>query len=304
VSRAQSPSSNPRRSHRFVWLAVAAAALGGVGYGMVEAAESVPGRIAAIKPSARARVHRDRRRVAGLLSLPRVPPHRSVWLPILMYHRIGPLNASLPAITRALTVTPQGFDAQMHWLVTHGFHAVTQLQAFDALERGDQLPPRPVMITFDDGYRDVLWNAAPVLKHLGLPATAYVITGRVSGPDPSFLTWPELRKLEADGITVGSHTVHHRGIPSLSTRGALAELKQSRRALERHLRHFVQWFAYPFGAENAHAVELVRQAGYVLAVTTRPGAEQNASAPLELRRYEVLDTTGVAGLRGLVDHAP
>jgi peptidoglycan/xylan/chitin deacetylase (PgdA/CDA1 family) len=221
-----------------------------------------------------------------------------------MYHRIGPLNGSLPAITRALTVTAQEFSAQMHWLVAHGFHGVSQLQAFDALEKRGPLPSRPVMITFDDGYRDVLWNAAPVLKRLRLPATAYVITGRVSGADSSFLTWPELRRLEAEGVTVGSHTVHHRELPFLSSSAALAELEQSRQALERHLHHFVQWFAYPAGAENARAARLVREAGYVLAVTTRPGAMQNAAAPLELHRYEILDTTGVSGLRALVDHAP
>ena len=218
-----------------------------------------------------------------------------------MYHRVGPLTASLPPITRALTVTSQGFSAEMHWLVRHGFHAVTQLQAFDALEKGQPLPQRPVMITFDDGYRDVLWNAAPTLHRLHLHATAYVITGRISGPDASFLTWSELRKLEAAGVTVGSHTVHHLEIPFLSTSEALAELEQSRKALERHLRHPVQWFAYPSGAEDPRAAQLVRQAGYVLAVTTRPGARQNAAAPLALHRYEIFDTTGVAGLRALLD---
>jgi peptidoglycan/xylan/chitin deacetylase (PgdA/CDA1 family) len=180
---------------------------------------------------------------------------------------------------------------------------VTELQVFDALEKGEPLPTRPVMITFDDGYRDVLWNAAPTLSRLDMPATAYVITGRVSGPDPSFLTWPELGMLEASGVTVGSHTVHHLEIPFLSTSEALAELEQSRKALERHLHHPVQWFAYPGGAEDARAERLVREAGYVLAVTTRPGGKQDASAPLALRRYEILDTTGVAGLSALLDHA-
>jgi peptidoglycan/xylan/chitin deacetylase (PgdA/CDA1 family) len=282
------------------------AALGAAAYGVVEGTENPPSRVGAVKharPLNQARTHHQRRVVVQFLSLPRVLPRRTVWLPILMYHRIGPLNASLPAITRALTVTPQGFSAQMHWLVAHGFHVVTQLQAFDALEKRDPLPPRPLMITFDDGYRDVLWNAAPVLKRLRLPATAYVITGRVSGPDSSFLTWTELSTLEANGVTIGSHTVHHLEIPFLSTREALDELEQSRRALERHLRHFVQWFAYPAGAANARAARLVRQAGYVLAVTTQPGAMQNASAPLELHRYEILDTTGVGGLRALLDHA-
>lgn len=238
-----------------------------------------------------------------LLRLPASFPARTVWLPILMYHRIGPLTGSLPPITRALTVAPSEFRAQMHWLVSHGFHGVTQLQAFNALEKGRPLPPRPVMITFDDGYRDVLWNAAPTLRRLHLPATAYVITGRISGPDPSFLTWPELRRLEADGVTGGSHTVHHLEIPLLTSSEAIAELERSRETLQHQLGHPVQWFAYPAGAEDASAARLVQQAGYVLAVTTRPGSIQNAASPLALHRYEILDTTSIAQLAALVSNS-
>jgi peptidoglycan/xylan/chitin deacetylase (PgdA/CDA1 family) len=235
-----------------------------------------------------------------LLRLPASLPDRTLWLPILTYHRIGPLTRSLPPITRALTVPPRMFGEQMRWLVAHGFHGVTQLQAFNALERGGALPHRPVMITFDDGYRDVLWNAAPTLRRLHFPATAYVITGRVSGSDPSFLTWPELRRLEADGIAVGSHTVHHLEIPLLSRSEALAELERSRETLQRRLGHPVQWFAYPAGAEDPNAARLVRRAGYVLAVTTRPGSIQSGAAPLALHRYEILDTTGIAQLAAMV----
>ena len=72
------------------------------------------------------------------------------------------------------------------------------------------------------------------------------------------------------------------------------------RALEHHLHHPVQSFAYPAGKFNEHSEELARQAGYVLAVTTRPGATQDARAPFALHRYEVLDTTGVRGLAALL----
>jgi peptidoglycan/xylan/chitin deacetylase (PgdA/CDA1 family) len=214
-----------------------------------------------------------------------------------MYHRVGHVEASTPAITRALTVSPKAFADEVHWIVANGFHAITQQQLFRALEFGAPLPAKPVMITFDDGYRDVLWNAAPVLARLHVPATAYVITGRISGPDPSFLTWPELGELERLGIEIGSHTVHHVELPGLWPAAALDELLVSRRELERHLRHPVEWFAYPAGAVDAAVLPLVHRAGYLLAVTTRPGSYQSARDPFELHRYEVLATTGVAGIR-------
>jgi peptidoglycan/xylan/chitin deacetylase (PgdA/CDA1 family) len=217
-----------------------------------------------------------------------------------MYHRVDVLRPTLPRITRALTVAPGDFARQMEWLHSHGFHAVSQSQVFAALERGASLPRHPVMITFDDGYRDVLVNAAPVLARLHMPATAYVITSRISGRDSSFLTWGELVRLERDGIAVGSHTVHHLELPALTDAVAMRELVGSRRALEQRLHHPVQWFAYPAGAENAHALYLVGRAGYVLAVTTRSGSLQRANSPLALERFEVLDTTGVTGVAAFV----
>jgi peptidoglycan/xylan/chitin deacetylase (PgdA/CDA1 family) len=233
-------------------------------------------------------------------SLPAQPAARTVELPILLYHRVDRLTARLPAITRRLTVTPAVFDAQMELLERNGFHAVTPQQLFAALERGRRLPPRPVMVTFDDGYRDVLGKASPELARLHMPATEYVITGRVSGPDSSFLTWPQLRLLERRGIEIGSHTVHHVALTSVSDSVALHELRDSRSALERHLGHRVRWLAYPYGAVNAHVVSLARRTGYLLAMTTRAGRTQSSARPLELERLEVLDTTTLLELAAML----
>ena len=234
------------------------------------------------------------------LSLPVTLPARTLSVPILMYHRIDVLRPTLPAITRSLTVDPGDFARQMRWLRAHGYHTVTQAQLFAALEHGARLPAKPILITFDDGYRDVLQNAAPVLRRLGMKATAYVITSRISNGDVSFLTWPQLRRLEQDGVEIGSHTVHHAELPGLTDPAALQELIQSRHALEAQLRHPVQWFAYPAGRFDTRSEALVRQAGYVLAVTTTSGRAQDARQPFALHRYEVLDTTGVRGLASML----
>jgi peptidoglycan/xylan/chitin deacetylase (PgdA/CDA1 family) len=234
------------------------------------------------------------------LHLPATLPRRTIAVPILMYHRIDYLRPSLPEITRRLTVDPADFAAQMRWLKRSGFHTLTQRQLFDALELGRSLPAKPVVLTFDDGYRDVLGKASPVLARWHLHATTYVITDRISGPDPSFLTWPQLAILERRGIEIGSHTVHHLELPGLSDSDALHELVDSRRTLEAHLRHPVQWFAYPAGAFDGRTAALVRRAGYVLAVTTKPGSLQDAQQPLELHRYEILDSTGVGGLEAIL----
>jgi peptidoglycan/xylan/chitin deacetylase (PgdA/CDA1 family) len=157
-----------------------------------------------------------------------------------------------------------------------------------------------VLLTFDDGYRDVLRYAAPVLRRLHMPATVYVITERVSGRDPTWLSWADLRSMETMGIDVGSHTVAHRDLTRLPPAAGMWQLVRSRRALERHLHHPVQWFAYPFGGVDPAVVAMTRKAGYVLAVTTKQGSLQDRQHPLQMHRLEVLDSTGVAGVAALV----
>jgi peptidoglycan/xylan/chitin deacetylase (PgdA/CDA1 family) len=217
-----------------------------------------------------------------------------------MYHRIDRQTARLSSVTRTLTVTPTAFKAQMEWLASHGYHAIREEQLFAALYGRGRLPPKPVLLTFDDGYRDVFTNALPVLARLHLPATAYVVTGRISGSDPSFLTWAELRIAEREGLEIGSHTVTHRPLPQLPTATADRELRDSRRALERHLGHSVQWFAYPYGSVNSRAIAEVRAAGYVLAVTTQGGALQDARHPYELHRYEVRGDESLADFAAIL----
>ncbi len=301
-------SHRRRRRRERIGAAVLALALAGLGFGLFFGLRS--GR--AWKPpigkpatprlgaGATALTGPARAPAARPLTLPATLPSRTVSVPILMYHRIDSLSPSLPAITRRLTVDPADFAAEMRWLRDRGFHTITQLQLYRALELGRALPAKPVLVTFDDGYRDVFSKAMPVLRRLHMRATAYVITGRISNGDTSFLTWGRLKALERNGIEIGSHTVSHLELPGLSDAAARVELGRSRSTLERHLGNPVQWFAYPAGAFDARTVALVRSAGYVLAVTTQPGATQDARRPLELRRFEVLDSTGVRGLASLL----
>jgi peptidoglycan/xylan/chitin deacetylase (PgdA/CDA1 family) len=234
------------------------------------------------------------------LRLPGELPDRRVVVPILMYHRINVVTSSTPAASRGLTVHPHDFARQMTWLKRQGYRTITQRQLFEALMCGRKLGPKPIMITFDDGYRDNFFKASPVLLRLGMRATAYVVSGRISGPDPSFLTWPLLRALERRGIEIGSHTVAHHDMTSLSDAQMLEDLTSSRRALERKLGHRIPWLAYPFGAHDERAKRLARRAGYLLAVTTRHGAVHSARHPLALPRLRVLDSTGVRGLAAML----
>jgi peptidoglycan/xylan/chitin deacetylase (PgdA/CDA1 family) len=237
--------------------------------------------------------------LAPLHRPPRPLPARKLDVPILLYHRVGALPTASDPYPR-LTIRPRVFDAQMEWLKRHGFHAISARRLFDALHRGMSLPRRPVLITFDDGYADVLWNAEPILNRLHMPATVFVITDRVDGLDPSFLHWRELRDLERDGFTIGSHTVHHLDLATLPRADAWVELARSRATLRRHLGTPVDWFAYPAGDTDRAVIRLVRRAGYLLAFTERPGSIQSSHEPFLLHRDEIRRGAGLASFAALL----
>jgi peptidoglycan/xylan/chitin deacetylase (PgdA/CDA1 family) len=156
---------------------------------------------------------------------------------------------------------------------------------WQALDQGAPLPPKPVVITFDDGYVDAVTTIAPALRRYGWPATFFVITGRVG--ERAFLTWPQIERLDREGMDVASHTVDHLPLPSLDPSRRAYELTASRRALEAHLGHPVRWFAYPIGPYDAASEQSVREAGYLLAFTTAPGARLTAADAMAEPRVRV-----------------
>ena len=171
-----------------------------------------------------------------------------------MYHRINVVTADTPRESRGLTVHPEDFARQMRWLRDHGYSSITQRELWDALMCGRRLPRRPILITFDDGYRDVFFRASPVLLRLGFLATAYVVTGRISARDPSFLTWPLLHARSSGAASRSvSHTVAHHDLTSLPDAALLDDPAELPPTLERRLGHRVPWLAYPFGANDARA---------------------------------------------------
>ena len=232
------------------------------------------------------------------LSVPAGAPTHSVRVPILTYHRVHVWATELTKSVPDLTVEPQEFAAQMAALARAGYHTVSQRQLFEALYRGAALPPKPVLISVDDGYEDDVTQILPVLQREHMVATFYVVTGRFH--EPGFLTAAQVRELDAAGMDVGDHTRHHVALPALGSALLESEVAGSRRDLESGLGHPVYWFAYPFGELDAATVAAVRQAGYLLAATTRSGTVESTAAPLEMPRIHVGRAATVAGVLGFV----
>jgi len=235
------------------------------------------------------------------LAFPAVPARAAVDVPVLMFHRVASPATATDAVSRDLTVAPATFAAELAWLRTHGYHPIRQAQLFRALELAAPLPPRPVVLTFDDGYVDAATTIAPLLRRYGWPATFFVITGRAGAR--AFLNWNQIVALDRAGMDVASHTVDHVELPALGAVTRWDEITRSKRALERHLGHPEYWFAYPAGVYDGPSQTDLHRAGYLLSYTTRYGATISSTSPEAEPRVRVHGQGTVADFAAAVSAA-
>jgi peptidoglycan/xylan/chitin deacetylase (PgdA/CDA1 family) len=219
-------------------------------------------------------------------------------LRVLMYHKVNDLPEN------PLSVPVGAFDDQLAQLRELGYTVVSLDDVLAHYRDRVALPARPVLITFDDGYRDNLEHAAPVLQKHGYQAVIFVPIGYLDGRRPlpheerraargllnSTVDWGELRELEAAGVRVESHGISHRPLAALAVDEAAREIVLSKLRLEERLGREVRSFAYVKGSEahyKAVHLSLVRQAGYELAFTSVSGTNGPHTDPLRLHRYNI-----------------
>lgn len=216
-------------------------------------------------------------------------------VPILMYHQVTP--DPLPAF-RKYSVHRDDFAAQMNWLASAGYTSI----GFDHLLRSrrgeDVLPLRPVIITFDDGFRECVEHAVPILEAVRFTAIFFLVAGLMGkgsrwllaerGLDLPLIDWEAARSLVAYGFDCGVHTMHHPHLANLSTAACHEELRASRLLLEDRLGRPVPHLAYPFGSYDERVRAIAAELGYHSACTVREGFSTPTDDPLALPRVPVL----------------
>ncbi len=208
-------------------------------------------------------------------------------VPILEYHVLGeaPSDAPYPE----LYVERPDFRHQLEWLDAQGYEAVTLDQVEEAWYEGGTLPPKPVVLSFDDGYRPQFTFALPQLRKHGW---AGVLNLKAEGSD---LYESNVKAMVAAGWELASHTIHHSDLTTLDEAGLEEELAGSKEMLEDEFHVPVKNFCYPAGQYDDTVIAAVEKAGYVAATTEIPGYATR-DEPYELARFEILGSTGVSGL--------
>ena len=229
---------------------------------------------------------------AGTLA-PRATP-----VPILMYHELAdpPADAPYPE----LYVRPADFRRQMAWLEGHGFQPVTLRAVWDHWHRMTPLPPRPVVISIDDGFRSTATVAFRALGRRGWPG---VLNLALHHLDVRWGLWTrQVRELISAGWEIDSHTLTHPDLRGVDDARLEREVAGSRRALQSRFHVPVDFICYPSGQYDGRVIEAVRAAGYLGATTTLAGLARR-DEPFALRRVRINRSDGLRGFASALQRA-
>ncbi len=222
----------------------------------------------------------------------------TVWknVPILMYHAVE--ETAHPRPYKHLHVTRTEFEWQMRSLKKRGYNPVTFDTLLAAYAGIVALPAKPIVLTFDDGYEDLLKNAVPVLTEVGFPYTVFLVSNLIGktnewvaseGLTPfPLLSWPQIREIQATGLaSFQPHTQSHPHLADIPLAGATTQMAVSRDVLQQQLGVAMDVFCYPFGSVNPAVAESAREIGYRCAVTTQFGRARQTDDPMLLPRVSI-----------------
>jgi len=225
---------------------------------------------------------------------------RNLWrtrdVPVLMYHRIADDG---PEALAPYRVSPAQFERQLAWLSRNGWHGMDLAAYCRHRFSGSfgELPGKPVILTFDDAYRDFYHSAFPLLHRYGFSATVFVPVDFVGdcaqwdaqyGPPAEIMGWEEMAHLRRHGIAFGSHSCAHQRASEMGPEALLADAVRSKAVIEEKLGGPVTGFCYPYASADPHSREVIRQAGYDWAVCGRGGNPPDLENPYYIPRIEVI----------------
>lgn len=214
-------------------------------------------------------------------------------IPVLVYHHIAAVDRNVPF--RSLFVHPKRFASQMRWLKRLGYQGLSMRDAWPYI-KGEKTG-KIVVITFDDGFLNVLENAAPVLQECGFTATNYFVANQIGGsniwdaaigiPKVDCMSVSQMREWANLGQEVGAHTLDHVNLNEVSDDEARRQIAGSKTKLEDMLGLEVPHFCYPYGAHKPVHGAMAEEAGFLSGVSTMPGQTRLGVDPFEIPRIYI-----------------
>ena len=211
---------------------------------------------------------------------------------VVMYHRVG--EGDYPATN----IRVDQFEAHIRELTGGRMAAMGVPEILAALRAGETLPDRAVGITIDDAFRSVYTEAWPRLKAAGLPFTLFVATDPVDRKTEGYMTWDQIRELEAAGVTIGSQTASHLHMPTATAARNAEDLARSNARFRAELGRAPKLFAYPFGEYGLAVRDKVAEAGFTTAFGQHSGVVHKDTDPYFMPRFAMNENyAGLARFR-------
>ncbi len=202
------------------------------------------------------------------------PPPEEVHVPILMYHYISELPPDADTYRRDLTVVPEKFEQHLQHLQAQGYQSVSLSDIYEALTVGKPLPEKPIVLTFDDGYKDAYTHALPILQKYGFFGEFFLLATPAHFEAEQYMTWNEVRLMAEAGMSMQAHGRDHYDLTNRDNEFLVYQILGAKEAVEAHTEQAVRFFCYPSGRYDDNVLAVVESAGYWAAVTTKWGATQ------------------------------
>jgi len=213
-------------------------------------------------------------------------------IPIILYHNLN------PTVPGSMSVTPQKFEANLKLLQDNGFTFIPLKEAVAYLQgKRNTLPPKPVVLTADDGWESVYTYMYPIVKKLNIPVTLFIYPESVSS-SKNFLSWEQLKELQGSGLVdIQSHTYSHPNFKEMKRKLSPAayeqfvkkELSSSKKILDEKMNINVTLLAWPFGIYNDYLENEAKKAGYDMAFTIGYRTANQGFKPMEQPRFMIVD---------------
>ncbi|MBR7149710.1 MAG: polysaccharide deacetylase family protein [Oscillospiraceae bacterium] len=210
-------------------------------------------------------------------------------VPILMYHEVNDLLAN------SLYLSVADFTAHLNYFEQAGIEPISMQQLYDHWFNEAPLPEKPIVLTFDDGYRSMYTTVYPLLKERGWSGTFYCITSTFE--NPGHLTAEMIAEMAAGGMEIGSHTVSHLELNSLGSERLDRELAESREILATLTAQEINMLCYPAGRYNDATKVAASDTGYLTGVTTQYGFAKKSQGMFDLKRIRVSTDCGAGWMK-------
>jgi peptidoglycan/xylan/chitin deacetylase (PgdA/CDA1 family) len=205
---------------------------------------------------------------------------------VIMYHRFGELDYP------STNVTMDQFREHIQELKSGDYNVISLPEMIDAVRAKRSLPDKSVALSVDDAYESVYSRAWPLLKEAGFPLTVFVATEALDKNRARYMTWQQLRELQAEGVTIGSQTETHPHMPDLSLEQIQGELARSNARFESELNEVPNLFAYPYGETDMVGMEAIKAAGFIAAFGQHSGAIASGNDLYFLPRFAMNEAFG------------